>query len=264
MPKRMLLSFLVIFLLLHSSHAKCRPRQLPNPADKHIFILAGQSNMSGRGGVRNGTWNGYIPLASHPSPAILRLSAALQWEEAREPLHADIDINKTCGVGPGMAFAGGISDNIGLVPCAIGGTKIMQWQRGGPLYSNMVGRAREGLKEGGAITALLWYQGESDTITAEEADAYKANMEKFIKDVRLDLGMPLLPVIQVALASGEGPYIETVREAQMSIALPNVVWVDAKGLPLNEDNLHLTTGAQAQLGRMLARAFLTHFPIPRF
>ena len=50
-----------------------------------------------------------------------------------------------------------------------------------------------------------------------------------------------------------------MREAQKSINLPNVVCVDAKGLALKEDNLHLTTDAQVQLGHMLADAYLTHF-----
>ncbi|MFS7995691.1 putative sialate O-acetylesterase domain, SGNH hydrolase superfamily [Helianthus anomalus] len=84
-------------------------------------------------------------------------------------------------------------------------------------------------------------------------------MENLIRNVRADLGLPALPVIQVAIASGEGKYIEVVREAQKAIDLPNVVCVDAKGLELKEDHLHLTTTAQVQLGHMLADAYLAHF-----
>ena len=50
-----------------------------------------------------------------------------------------------------------------------------------------------------------------------------------------------------------------MREAQKAIDIPNVIYVDAKGLQLKEDNLHLTTESQVQLGRMLAEAYLTHF-----
>lgn len=53
--------------------------------------------------------------------------------------------------------------------------------------------------------------------------------------------------------------MEKVREAQKGISVPNVVCVDAKGLPLKEDNLHLTTEAQVQLGHLLADAYLSHF-----
>lgn len=66
-------------------------------------------------------------------------------------------------------------------------------------------------------------------------------------------------VLQVAIASGDEKYIEKIREAQKGIDLPNVVCVDAMGVQLKEDNLHLTTEAQVKLGQMLADAYFTHF-----
>lgn len=71
--------------------------------------------------------------------------------------------------------------------------------------------------------------------------------------------MHFVGFMQVALASGDAHFIDMVREAQLGINLPNVVCVDAKGLPLNEDHLHLTTEAQVQLGNMLADAYLKNF-----
>jgi hypothetical protein len=38
--------------------------------------------------------------------------------------------------------------------------------------------------------------------------------------------------------------------------LPNVKYVDAKGLPIANDYTHLTTPAQVLLGKMLAKAYL--------
>ena len=38
-----------------------------------------------------------------------------------------------------------------------------------------------------------------------------------------------------------------------------VVCVDAKGLDLNKDHLHLSTGAQLELGKMMAHAYLKNF-----
>jgi hypothetical protein len=52
-----------------------------------------------------------------------------------------------------------------------------------------------------------------------------------------------------------------VREGQKGINIPNVICVDAKGLQLKEDNLHLNTEAQIKLGHMLADAYLTHFDV---
>ncbi|KAK9067926.1 hypothetical protein SSX86_012037 [Deinandra increscens subsp. villosa] len=156
------------------------------PPKKHIFILSGQSNMAGRGGVKNNQWDRVVPDECKPDPSTIhRLNANLIWETAHEPLHTDIDIGKICGVGPGMPFANAIKDYISgvidLVPCA------------------------------------------------------------------------------VAIASGNGEYMEVVRRAHKAIDLPNVVCVDAKGLELKDDNLHLTTEAQVQLGHMLADAYLAHF-----
>ncbi|KAJ8458026.1 hypothetical protein OPV22_030952 [Ensete ventricosum] len=261
--------------------------------------------MAGRGGVRHRRWDGVVPPECRPNPSILRFSARCHWEEAHEPLHCDIDTAKICGVGPGMAFANALlprlSDEavLGLVPCAIGGTAIKEWERGSRLYDEMVRRARNAaeLGGGGEIKAVLWYQGESDTTSHATAEAYAANIEKLIRDVRIDLSLPSLPFIQasllpiltsllflsamfvfrfhaatpclgiglsfvpyvVAIASGDTHYLEKIREAQLGISMPNVLNVDAMGLPLNEDNLHLTTEAQVLLGNMLAEAYAKHF-----
>ena len=174
-----------------------------------IFVLSGQSNMAGRGGVHHRRWDGVVPPEGTPDPSIQRLSASLDWEEAREPLHADIDTTKTCGVGPGMVFARavlpclqedalgeGARTGIGLVPCAVGGTAIREWARGERLYEQMVCRARVAAGYG-EIEVVLWYQGESDAESDAATAAYRRNIEGLIANVRADLGMPQLPFIQV-------------------------------------------------------------------
>lgn len=174
---------------------------------RSVFILAGQSNMAGRGGVTNQKWDGYVPRQCRPNLSIFRLSPGLRWERAREPLHDGIDINNNCGVGPGLAFAadlvGGRSGSglgiVGLVPCAEGATKITEWARGTWLYNRMVQRARQAVANGGTIRALLWYQGESDTVDLGDVKAYGARITQFIRDIRRDLNRPNLPIIQVSI-----------------------------------------------------------------
>lgn len=229
---------------------------------RNVFILAGQSNMVGLGGVVNHTWDGVVPTECSPSPSILRLNANLSWVEARQPLHADIDAGYACGIGPGMPFAAALLSSgtgvreVGLVPCAIGGTKINEWARGTKFYDNMVRRSEAAAGGGGAIRAVLWYQGESDTNSRADAESYKGKFETFVRDVRADLRSPTLPVVQVALASGTGPFIDTVRAAQLGTQIRNVRCVDAKGLPLEPDGLHLSTRAQVALGKKMAHAYL--------
>ncbi|CAN6251301.1 unnamed protein product [Urochloa humidicola] len=236
-----------------------------------VFILAGQSNMSGRGGATSGTWDGVVPPECAPSPRILRLSPALRWEEAREPLHADIDVGNVLGVGPGMPFAHAVLASgkvpaaavVGLVPCAQGGTPLANWTRGTELYDRMVTRARTAMascKDGGELSAMLWYQGETDAMSRDDAELYQGRMEALVRDVRRDLSRPDLLVIQVGIATAQygGKFLGRVREAQkaVTLALPNVKYVDAMGLPIASDKTHLTTEAQVQLGEMLAKSYL--------
>ncbi|TYH65012.1 hypothetical protein ES332_D06G026600v1 [Gossypium tomentosum] len=258
-----MLSFILLALLAHASPIQCKH---PHPKI-NIIILAGQSNMAGRGGVFNDTitetltWDGIVPPECQPNPSILRLTANLTWVEAHEPLHADIDYNKTKGAGPGMPFANTVLNKdpnfgvIGLVPCAIGGTNISQWQKGEFLYEQLVKRSQFAMQSR-VYRAMLWYQGESDTENQQDAELYKDKLKRFFNDLRFDLKTPKLPIIQVALASGPGAYIEEVREAQLKTDMAYVKCVDAKGLPLGPDGLHLTTSSQVTLGQMLGHAFL--------
>lgn len=173
---------------------------------KNIFILAGQSNMVGRGLLAEN-----YPQFD-PSPQIQRFAKNETWEEAKDPLHQDIDAdpNKVAGRGPGMPFANALLKNdsqfgvIGLVPCARGDTSLDQWKKNASdgLYDAMISRARAALKTsggGGAIRALLWFQGEKDTGNYKLATEYKSKFEIFVQNVRDDLGIPLLPVIEVCL-----------------------------------------------------------------
>ena len=58
----------------------------------------------------------------------------------------NIKRRKTCGYGPGPFFGGllverGLSNMVGLVPCAVGGTEIGEWKEGSHLFNQMVGLA---------------------------------------------------------------------------------------------------------------------------
>jgi hypothetical protein len=176
------------------------------PSNKLVFILAGQSNMAGRGGVVSNHWDGIVPPDCAPSStSILRLAPDLRWEQAREPLHFGIDApNHAVGVGPGMSFANALLRSgragapvLGLVPCAVGGTRMAEWGKGTRLYDDMLRRARVAVETGGRIGALLWYQGESDTVRWSDANEYGRRMAVLVRQIRADLGMPHLLVIQV-------------------------------------------------------------------
>uniref|UniRef100_A0A803NAJ4 Sialate O-acetylesterase domain-containing protein n=1 Tax=Chenopodium quinoa TaxID=63459 RepID=A0A803NAJ4_CHEQI len=154
------------------------------------------------GHVQNGTGS------YHPSASPAAISSVLMRNRVGCRLmnhFVDIDLNKTCGIGPGIAFANAVESLggsskfgfMGLVPCAVGGTKISQWERGTNLYNQLITRAKAATLGGGRTRAVLWYQGEADTVKLEDAKAYRGRMENFISDLRSDLGDPSLLIIQV-------------------------------------------------------------------
>ncbi|CAA0839593.1 Domain of unknown function (DUF303 [Striga hermonthica] len=213
-------------------------------------------------------WDGVVPPDSQPTPSVLRLNADLQWEVAVEPLHRDVDNITTPnhhGVGPGLPFATAlVSDlglvTVGLVPAAYSGSTIGQWQRGQWLYSRLLERAAAATAFGSPITALLWFQGESDTVKNQKAK-FGAQTLDFFNNLRADLCIPDLPIIQVAITSpipgmSNASDVDIVRKIQFGLQLPNLKTVDSMGLAIGPDDVHLTTAAQVLLGRMLKEAYL--------
>ncbi|GMI91118.1 hypothetical protein like AT3G53010 [Hibiscus trionum] len=226
-----MLSFIVLALLAHASQLQCQ-NLLHHKLN--VIILAGQSNMVGRGGVINDsstdipTWDGVVRPQCQPNPSIFRLSANLAWVRAR----------KTDGVGPGMSFANAVLTKdpnfgpVGLVSCAVGGTTIKEWQKWEFLYEQLVKRAQMAQQSGGVYKAMLWYQGEADIVNQEDAELYQGRLKTFFNGLCSDLHTPMLPIFQVVLALGEGPYIEEsqVRLGEMLADvylrfLPRYLWM---------------------------------------
>ncbi|CAI9763608.1 unnamed protein product [Fraxinus pennsylvanica] len=158
--------------------------------------------MAGRGGVDDKEWDEYVPIECTRNRRILRLNENSELEEAKEPLHSGIDVNKTCGVGPGMAFANAILEkdpNFGvivLVPCAIGGTSITAWSgSNSSLRSQMIKRTNEALEYGGKIRAILWYQGEKDTETEAASYLFPSEYQMFLYRLHQELKYHEIPFV---------------------------------------------------------------------
>ncbi|XP_040998108.1 probable carbohydrate esterase At4g34215 [Juglans microcarpa x Juglans regia] len=238
---------------------------------KNIFLLAGQSNMTESGGVYNDTktnllnWDGKIPPQCTPTPNILTLSINKTWEIPHDPLHKEIHNLKTCGVGLGMPFSKQILAKypnygvIGLVPCAIEGTKIEMWQKGTNLYNQLVDRARAARQSsGGNIRALLWYQGKSDC-GEQDSRLYTRRLEKFFKNVRHDLDSPDLPILMVIVSTGPRKSLRFRRYAQLNINLKNVMRIESVGSTFLADHLLLDTNSAVGIGQKVANNFLYSF-----
>ncbi|XP_031396110.1 probable carbohydrate esterase At4g34215 [Punica granatum] len=108
-------------------------------------------------------------------------------------------------IGPAMPFSKRILEQnpkygtIELVPCALNGSSISRWQRGRDVYGNMTARAEAAVKNGGKIEALLWWQGGADSDNIDKAHKYKEDLTKSFQDIRADLKLPELLIIQVVI-----------------------------------------------------------------
>ena len=181
-------SIVTASLLLCSVFAEDNPERL------HLFILAGQSNMSGRGKI--------TPEDQKAYPNLWVFNRDCKWTPAVDPLHFD---SRKCGVGPGRSFGITLLKakpgwQVGLIPCAVGGTPIDVWDKDKFFkkdkiypYNNLVKRARTAMASG-TLCGVLWIQGETDSITKFQAGKHRKGLVRFIKNLRKDLKAPELPV----------------------------------------------------------------------
>ena len=235
------------------------PIQLPVKEKLHLYLLMGQSNMAGRGKI------GAEDKAPHPR--VLLFTLQNNWEPAVEPVTQDKPA--MLGVGPGLAFGKTMADNdpgvtIGLVPCAVGGTPLKRWERGGDLYSNAVQRARLAMREG-TLKGIIWHQGESDSGTATNANSYGDRLSRMIQDIRADLGTPDLPVVVGQIGEflydrgpEHAPYARVVNAALAALPekTPATACAPSKGLKDKGDQLHFDAPSQRELGRRYAAEML--------
>ncbi|ESQ79638.1 sialate O-acetylesterase [Asticcacaulis sp. YBE204] len=244
--------------------------QAEPPKDMDIYLLMGQSNMSGRGDLST-----LPPDARKTDPRIWLYGNDGVWKLAADPLDSStgqIDAvsnelsskgEDKAGVGPGLSFAKALKTKrpVGLVTCAKGGSSLGQWTPNPArdrLYGSCLARAKEAAGKG-RIVGVLWYQGETDGRSNDTASTYGARLTGLVTHVRTDLNDACLPWVIVGLADQPDPAKSNgytawaeVQAQQKAFTVNRVGYVSAAGLPKNNDDLHLTTEAQLILGVRLA------------
>ncbi len=220
------------------------------PNNMRLFLLIGQSNMAGRGIVE--------PQDQITHPRTFMLTKALRWELAIDPVH--FDQPTLVGVGLGSEFARTLVNAdpkiaVGLIPCAMGGTSLDQWQPGGALYANAVTRTREAMKNG-KLAGILWHQGESEM--KGSASAYGARFSTMIQQLRQDLGAEQVPVIVGELGQFlREPNVLEFRAAfsKLPESVPLCGFVSSTGLADKGDKLHFDSPSLRIFGARYAAAF---------
>ena len=237
---------LFTFALLFSSSLSAKER---------VYILAGQSNMMGKG-------------KTHQLPAFLK----------RQPNNVEFyyqgrkrQLAKFSHFGPEVSFAHAISrafpnDKHIIIKHVATGTSINQWLPGSRLFAGLL-RQRGFVKVGTQasnlvnkkVDAVIWMQGEKDARSATNANHYESNLKRFISGVRRQLNSPR-SVFIMGQVNPEDPaffMLDTVKQAQVNTqrALPRVKLVSTDGLGKIYDHVHYNTQGQLELGKRFARAY---------
>ena len=233
------------------------------PAGMDLYLLAGQSNMAGRGRVGGED--------KHPIPRVFVLSKDLKWKPAVAPLH--FDKPGLVGVGVGRAFAKAMLKDddktvIGLIPTAVGGSPIDSWKPGGyhrqtksHPWDDAIRRANHALKSG-QLKGILWHQGESDSKPGL-AEAYEKKLHDLIGRFRSALKAKDVPFVAGQMGQfSERPWNDSKRMVDKAHrTLPDAVGRTAiapsNGLQHKGDQVHFDAKSYRALGGRFAKAMMS-------
>lgn len=235
------------------------PDQVPNSDKVWVFILAGQSNMAGRGFVE--------PQDTLPNQRILTINSKGELILAKEPLHfyepdmAGLD----CGVSFGQELLKHIPDSVSvmLIPTAVGGSSIDQWlndlsHRNVQLLFNFR-KKTELAQKYGQIKGILWHQGESDS-HAKLIPEYKNKLARLFSQFREYSGNENLPVLtgKLGLFSDDHTNKSLINKVIQQYASEdlNTYVIKTGDFKHRGDKLHFDSSSQRKMGKRFAKQYI--------
>lgn len=242
---------------------------------KELFILIGQSNMSGMS-----------PMPSDPWPINERVTFMVQfdcdrlgqtaggWLPAEPPLHGCQWA--TGGIGLGLADFFGAkmaeqwpNSQIGLVPNAVPGQLISIYLKEGgtqaPVapyenaYEMTVERSRRA-QEQGRIRAILLHQGESDD-NQMMSEQWLNRVASVVADLRADLNLgEAVPLLAGQIGPSQWQKHNTYVD-QVPDYVPNSAVISAEGTAIH-DIAHFDAASAKIMGERYVEKFLEMVPQP--
>lgn len=213
----------------------------------HSVLIIGQSNMAGRG------------FASEVEPVCNEHIYVLRngrWRNMYTPVNPD---RVTSGVNLAESFADlyhkDHNVDVGIIPCADGGSCLDQWQVGGLLFDHAC-YLSELASRTSTIAAVLWHQGESDC-SEQDCAVYEKKLKVIFDAFKEKLNLYDVPF----LVGGLGDFLKDFHEPQ-SVIYPKINqalerfsqnnkmtgFVSAEGLTANPDNLHFNAKSLREFG----------------
>ena len=221
------------------------------------ILMIGQSNMAGRGFINE------VPMICNERILMLRNAG---WQMMAEPINYD---RPNAGIGLAGSFAAmwcmeHEGEQIGLIPCAEGGSSLDDWAVDKNLFKNAVIQAGFAMQDSELI-GILWHQGESDSYGGGYQTYYK-KLQVIIESLRKELNAFEVPLIIGGLGDflGKNGFglncteYELVNEQLLKFAREqeNSCFVTAEGLTPNPDGTHMDAVSQRRFGVRYYEAFV--------
>lgn len=245
----------------------------PEVEEKNLFFLiAGQSNASGRGSIDSDT------ETSHAN--VTMFANDYNWKTAYEPV--DDSLNQVDSVSDDKASAGhsfalraakGLIDEntfVKLIPTALGGTSMAQWMPKENRFDRqtLFGSAnyRRSIAAPEGLTAV-WYYGHEANSYAGSIPTYASDWSNLITEFRKDYGD--VPFVFCQLSKNSTSPLDhqmhlaaeiqrkTEGSSGLEESIENTYMVVTFDLPLI-DTIHLNAHGQRELGRRISLATKQH------
>ena len=211
----------------------------------HSILIIGQSNMGGRG------FRDEVPPITNDKLYVLKNG---RWRPMYVPVNPD---RITSGINLVESFADLYANehnvDVGVIPCADGGTNLDQWQVGGLLFDHACYMG-ELASRTSTIAAVLWHQGESDC-EEQKYPLYKEKLTVIMNAFRQKLKLYDVPFLVGGLGDYLSKYFENDNYLYVNAALRKYAdenemtgFVSAEGLESNPDNLHFSSRALREFG----------------
>lgn len=223
----------------------------------HSILIIGQSNMAGRG------FKDEVERIDNNKLLAMRNG---MWRPMFTPVNPD---RVTAGVNLVESFADAYSKDhdveVGIIPCADGGTRLEQWAPGGLLFDHAVLQAKLAQRTS-EIVAVLWHQGESDCYPYRYP-VYKEKCLEIFRALKKELNLEDVPFIVGGLGSWLADYPTDdvfknyiyVNEALEAMATETdwIGFASAEGLGCNPDYMHFNAKALREFGLRYYNVFRT-------
>lgn len=244
-----------------------------------IYILAGQSNMDGRGQKKELVGDLAPYAAEQADVKIVYSNSTIRGPYSttqpmplapgysvppgtREKFGKDYKLPGST-FGPEVSFGRAIADarkgeKILLMKFSEGGTSLdKDWNidARGKLYDQMLAFLRKNLDALGEeyeLCGFIWHQGESDAHLP--AGEYQKRSTAFIERLRADLGAPHMPIVIGEVFDNK--HRDRVREGERKLAetVYKTYFVSASGLSTSDNGTHFDTASQIEFGKRMAKA----------